>query len=194
MKYVLISLLSLILIAPVLAQTGSITGTITAEQPRNSVVYLESATKQFPLSDKHFSMDQKDMLFQPHILAVPVGAAVDFLNSDTPMHNVMWPSVGGDKKQAKNLGSFAGGQKRSFKFAKSGVIPVLCSVHPEMSAYIVVSPTPYFTMVDNKFGNYTIENVPDGDYTITAWHEGVKSQSKPVKVASNVKVDFNLGQ
>ena len=33
-------------------------------------------------------------------------------------------------------------------------------------------------------GNYKIANVPDGEYTVVAWHEGMKTQSKPVKVAA----------
>jgi hypothetical protein len=29
-----------------------------------------------------------------------------------------------------------------------GVVPLLCNVHPEMSAYVIVSPTPYFAVTD----------------------------------------------
>jgi hypothetical protein len=62
-----------------------------------------------------------------------------------------------------------------------------------MSGYIVVSPTPYFATTD-KSGDYKIENVPDGSYTVTAWHEGAKNQSKPVTVAGEGKADFTLSK
>ncbi len=39
-----------------------------------------------------------------------------------------------------------------------------------MSAYIVVAETPYFAVTDAD-GNYKIENVPPGTYTLNAWHE-----------------------
>jgi len=68
-------------------------------------------------------------------------------------------------------------EKRSYTFDKPGVVPLLCNVHPEMAAYVVVSPTPYFAETDEA-GNYKIKDVPDGSYTVTAWHEGAKNQSK----------------
>ena len=72
-------------------------------------------------------------------------------------------------------------------------MPLLCNVHPEMSGYVVVVPTPYFAESD-KSGNYKIENVPDGSYTVTAWHEGAKNQSKPVNVSGAAKPDFTLSK
>jgi hypothetical protein len=124
---------------------------------------------------------------------VQQGTTVDFLNSDTVQHNVFWPSVGGDKKAGHNLGTWPKGDKRSFKFDKSGVAPLLCNVHPEMSGYIVVSPSPYFAETDAS-GNYKLDNVPDGSYTATAWHEGMKTQNKPVTVSGSGKADFALSK
>ncbi len=68
-------------------------------------------------------------------------------------------------------------------------MPLLCNVHSEMSGYIIVSPTPYFAQTDAG-GNFKIDNVPDGKYTVVAWHEGAKPQSKPVDVAGTGKADF----
>jgi hypothetical protein len=67
----------------------------------------------------------------------------------------------------------------------------MCYVHPEMEAHIIVSPTPYFAQTD-KSGTYKIENVPDGSYTVTAWNEGAKGQSKPVTVSGATTADFTL--
>jgi hypothetical protein len=62
-----------------------------------------------------------------------------------------------------------------------------------MSGYIIVVPTPYYATSD-KSGNYKIENVPDGSYTVTAWHEGGKPQSKQVAVSGDTKADFTLSK
>ncbi len=116
---------------------------------------------------------------------------MDFVNSDSVAHNVFWPAISGKRKLAHNLGTWPQGEKRSFTFDTPGVVPLLCNVHPEMSAYIIVSPTPYYAMTDAA-GNYRIQNVPDGNYTITVWHEGVKPQSKPVVVNGSTKVDLGF--
>ena len=73
------------------------------------------------------------------------------------------------------------------------MVPLLCNVHPEMAGYMVVSPTPYFAETDAS-GNFKIEDVPDGNYNVVAWHEGMKPQSKPVTVAGTGKVDFTLSK
>jgi plastocyanin len=173
------------------AEAGNISGKVTAGKG-NSVVWLEPASgKTFPKPDKPLTIDQKSLLFQPHILAVPVGGTVEFRNSDNIQHNIFWPSISGNKKLGHNLGTWPKGQTRSFQFDTPGVVPLLCNVHPEMSAYVVVTPTPYFAETDLS-GNFKIANVPDGSYTVTAWHEGYKNQSKPVTVAGDAAVDFSL--
>ena len=54
------------------------------------VVWLEPADGHRPLggAPQHFRMEQKDKHFIPHVLAIPVGATVDFPNLDPIFHNV----------------------------------------------------------------------------------------------------------
>ena len=157
-----------------------------------SVVYVEAiAGKTFPAPAKTPVIDQKGLMFQPHITVVQQGTTVEFLNSDSVAHNVFWPAISGDKKLGHNLGTWPQGQKKSFKFDQSGVVPLLCNVHPEMAGYLVVSPTPYYAETDAS-GEYKIENVPDGTYKVTAWHEGSKPQTKDVTVSGTGKADFTL--
>jgi plastocyanin len=175
------------------ADAGTISGKVSGVSGE-SVVYVDAIQgKTFPAPGDHPLIDQKGLMFTPHITVVQVGTTVDFLNSDSVAHNVFWTSVGGNKKLTHNLGTWPKGEKRSFKFDNPGAVPLLCNVHPEMAGYIVVAPTPYFVTTD-KSGAYKIENVPDGSYTLTAWHEGAKGQSKPVTVAGDSKADFTLSK
>src|SRR5215471_14302830 len=140
------------------ANAGSISGKVSGVSGE-SVVYVETIQgKTFPAPTKNPVIDQKGLMFQPHLLVVQQGTTVEFLNSDKVAHNVFWTSVGGNKKQGHNLGTWPQGEKRSFKFDNPGAVPLLCNVHPEMSAYIVVVPTPYYAEVDAS-GAYTIDNV-----------------------------------
>jgi plastocyanin len=187
--FVLVALLALTLAA----SAGSVSGKVSGVSGE-SVVYVDIvAGKTFPAPTAKPVIDQKGLVFTPHILAVQQGTTVEFLNSDKVAHNVFWPSVGGNKKLTHNLGTWPQGEKRPFKFDNPGAVPLLCNVHPEMAGYVVVSPTPYFALTD-KSGAYKIENVPDGSYTVTAWHEGAKNQSKPVAVAGDSKADFTLSK
>ena len=176
---------------------GDVKGKVNVQGLRsagNIAVYIDAIPdKKFDPPKEHVVVDQKKMEFIPHVVVILQGTTVDFSNSDSVGHNVYWPSISGNKKEGHNLGTWPKGEKRSFTFNTPGVVPLLCNVHPEMSGYIVVTPTPYFAETDAN-GNYKIENVPNGKYSVVAWHEGMKTQSKSAEVASTVTVDFSLAK
>jgi plastocyanin len=170
------------------SSAGEIKGKVTAQgmrSPEHIVVYVDAiAGKEFPAPAKPVLMDQKKMTFVPHVLAVLKGTTVEFLNSDAVGHNVYWPSVGGNKKLAHNLGTWPQGQKKAFQFTDLGPAALLCNVHPEMSGYVVVLPTPYFGVTD-KDGGYVIKDIPAGHYTIKTWSEDGKATTQEIDVAAN---------
>jgi plastocyanin len=192
-----IRILALAICVSLAVSTLSFAGTLTGKVAGGkgpSVVYVEAiAGKTFSPPAKPFTIDQKGLVFQPHITVVPVGSTVAFLNSDKVAHNIFWPSVGGNKKQSHNLGTWPTGESRSFKFDNPGSVPLLCNVHPEMSAYIVVVPTPYYAMTDDS-GSYSLADLHDGQYSVSAWHEGMKVQTKPISVANTATLDFALSK
>ena len=193
MKRTLLVSLALVLSFSLAASAGTVTGKVSGVSGE-SVVYVDTIQgKTFPAPSDKPVMDQKGLMFQPHLMVVQQGTTVEFLNSDKVAHNVFWTSISGNKKLGHNLGTWPQGEKKSFKFDNPGSVALLCNVHPEMAGYIIVVPTPYYATSD-KSGNYKIENVPDGSYTVTAWHEGGKPQSKPVAVSGDTKADFTLSK
>ncbi len=158
----------------------SVQGIKTAE---NIAVYVDViADKKFDAPKDHIVIDQRKMAFLPHVVAVQQGTTVEFLNSDPVGHNVYWPSVSGNKKLAHNLGTWPKGEKKPFQFNDLGVASLLCNVHPEMSGYVVVVPTPYFAITD-KDGNFEIKNVPAGKYTLRTWSEDGKPTTQAVDLS-----------
>lgn len=193
MKYKICALMLTVAGLCVAAWAGDIEGKVTGMKGR-SVVYVDTiAGKTFPAPKDHVLLDQKGLQFVPHILAIQQGTTVDFQNSDTVQHNVFWTAIGSDKKAGHNMGTWPKGEKRPFTFDKAGVVPAFCNQHPDMAGYIIVSPTPYFAVTDDS-GAYKIAGVPDGSYTLTAWHEGAKNQSKPVIVSGGAKADFTVSK
>lgn len=165
---------------------GEIKGKVTAQGIRsaeNIVVYIDTIPdKSFNPPAKHAMVDQKHMTFVPHVMVVLKGTTVDFLNSDPVGHNVYWPSISGNKKLAHNLGTWPQGQTKSFTFNDLGAAPLLCNVHPEMSGYVAVVPTPYFATT-NKEGEFEIKDVPAGSYTLKTWSEEGKPSTQSVSVS-----------
>src|SRR5215813_5860499 len=158
----------------------SVQGIKSAE---NIAVYVDVIPdKKFDAPKDHVVVDQRKMSFMPHVVAVQQGTTVEFLNSDPVGHNVYWPSISGNKKLSHNLGTWPKGEKKGFQLNDLGVVGLLCNVHPEMSGYIVVVPTPYFAVTD-KNGNYEIKDVAPGKYTLKTWSEDGKVTTQAVEVA-----------
>ena len=150
----------------------------------NIAVYVDAIPdKKFDAPKEPVTVDQRKMAFIPHVIAVQQGTIVEFLNSDPVGHNVYWPSISGNKKLAHNLGTWPRGEKKPFQFSDVGVASLLCNVHPEMSGYVVVTPTPYFAVTD-KDGNFEIKNIPAGKYTLKTWSEDGKPTTQAVDVSS----------
>lgn len=193
MKRIAFGTLLIALAAPLAA--GEIHGKVACKGVKDSadaVVYVAAVTgKTFPAPAEHAKIDQRNLVFHPHVLAVQAGTTVDFLNSDVVLHNVFSPDACADKF---NLGTWPKGQSRSYAFKKECIASLLCKVHPEMEAFVVVAPTPYFATTKAD-GSYTIANVPDGSYTLKVWHPKLKGTEKAVRVAGGAaEADFEIAR
>ena len=157
----------------------------------NIAVYIDSVPgKTFPAPAQHVTVDQSHLAFAPHVVVVQQGTTVEFKNEDNVGHNVYWPAIHHDKKLAHNMGTWPQGLSKPFTFTEVGDVPLLCNVHPEMSGYIFVVPTPYFAVTD-KDGNFVIKDVPPGQYTVKTGSENGKPATQTVTVAS-APVNVNL--
>jgi plastocyanin len=176
--------------------SGSIKGTVKATglaSNAEAVIYIQQVSGAAP-APKSVDMDQKQFQFIPHVLPIVAGNTVKFLNSDPTPHNVFSPDY-----EKYNLGTWPQGQTKEHAFTKCAKPPCvytqLCRVHPEMEGFVVVLQNPYFAVTD-KTGQFEIQNVPPGSYTLAVWHAKLKAQPKPVTVedAKSVTVDFVLGR
>jgi len=154
------------------------------KSPEHIALYVDAIPdKKFDAPEDHVTIDHRKMAFIPHVVAVQQGTTVEFLNSDPVGHNVYWPSISGNKKLQHNLGTWPKGEKKPFQFNDLGTASLLCNVHPEMSGYVVVVPTPYFAVTD-KEGNFEIKNIPAGKYTLKTWSEDGKPTTQAVDVSA----------
>jgi plastocyanin len=142
---------------------------------RDAVIYFSGEQKAEPL--KKAVIDQRDKTFIPHVSVVTTGTKVDFPNNDRIFHNVF---AAYDAKQF-DLGMYARGKTLHQTFNKPGLVALLCNVHTEMSAYIMVVDTPYYAVTD-KQGRFHINDIPVGTYTVHGWHESGSTLTQTLKV------------
>jgi plastocyanin len=192
MKKILCGALFVLLAAALPA--GDLHGKLTCKGVRDcadAVVYVAAIPgKTFPAPKEHARFDQKNLVFNPRVMPVLVGTTVDFLNSDAVLHNVFSPDACAEKF---NLGTWPQGQIRSYTFKKECVAALLCKVHPEMEAFVVAVPTPYFA-VAKADGSFRIPDVADGACTVKVWHPKLKAAEKSVTVAGATEANFEMSK
>jgi len=71
------------------------------------------------------------------------------------------------------------------------LIPVKCNQHPWMKAYVGVLAHPFFA-VSGRNGSFKIEGLPQGQYTLVAWHEVLGEQTAQLSIASTETKSIEL--
>ena len=132
-------------------------------------------------------MVQLGETFIPHVLPIVKGSTVRFPNQDPIFHNVF--SLSGTK--SFDLGRYPKGDSRSVVFEETGIVPVFCHLHSDMSAIILVLDNPYFAVPDPD-GQYRIENIPAGSYTLVAWHERSEQVEQQVEVVAGQALELDI--
>jgi acetamidase/formamidase len=136
--------------------------------------------------------DQKNCQYTPHVLAMNPGQTFKVTTSDQTAHNIhpnpnpMTGNIPWNQSQPPG----APAVEKSWKTPE--MIEVKCNIHPWMHGWFAVVKGPYATTDGN--GNYTINNVPPGNYTVTAWQEVLGTQTQKVTVAAGApaKADFTF--
>lgn len=160
-----------------LTVSGAVTvsGQGTGVTDRSDVVIWLSPAGDTPRprmpQGRRFRIDQQNKRFQPHVLVVPVGSAVDFPNLDPIFHNVF--SLFDGKRF--DLGLYEAGTTRGVNLTRAGVCYVFCNIHPEMSAVVVAVDSPYYA-ASAANGSFAIADVPPGRYRLSVWHERFKPE------------------
>jgi plastocyanin len=174
------------LAAPVpVAATGELRGMARAAGRAlpDVVVWLEASPDAQPRTKPAPLLDQRNLQFLPHVLAVRVGTTVKFPNSDRVFHNVF--SFHDGKKF--DLGVYPVGAVKYVTFDQPGVSRLFCNIHPSMAGYVVAVDSPYFSATGDA-GTFTIQ-APPGRYTYHAWRPGAEQLTGVVAVDAGASLD-----
>jgi plastocyanin len=150
----------------------------------NVVVYVKDAptSYHFDTPAETAVLEQKNCMYEPHIVALMTGQPFEVQNNDPTMHNVH-PLPKRNRQWSTSQPAGSAALKETFtrpEFAMS----VLCNVHPWMRALVFVFDHPYYA-VSTKAGSFQLKNLPPGTYTVEAWHESLGTQDQTVTIASH---------
>jgi hypothetical protein len=138
----------------------------------DALIYVKAGTAldglSFETPATSIVLDQRGCFYVPRVLGVQVNQTLEIRNSDNTIQNVhAMPKNNADWNQSHVSSS----PPLTHRFTHSEIpIPFKDNQHPWKKAYVGVFAHPFFA-VSNSKGEFTIEGLPPGDYTIAAWHE-----------------------
>jgi YVTN family beta-propeller protein len=159
----------------------------------NVFVYVKQGLegKAFAPAQQTVMLEQRGCQFIPRVIALQAGQTLAVRNSDPVSHNVH-PKALNNRDWNQQQAPQAPDLERRFAHPEV-MIPVKCDVHAWMRSYIGVLDHPFFAVTDAN-GNFAIEGLPPGEYTLAAWHEifGEITQKVAVQKSEAGKVRFTF--
>ncbi len=132
----------------------------------NAVVTIAVPDQELNVPEENIVLDQVQCRFDQHIVLAPLGATVEYRNSDDVPHNVHTYSL--RNKAFNRTLSAQTSYEQALQHAE--VIQIRCDIHPWMSAYVFVADSNFATITD-EHGGFEISGLAPGEYTAKIWHE-----------------------
>jgi plastocyanin len=154
------------------------------KEPSNVVIYF-TGFEEAPLPEA-YKLEQKNRKFTPSVSVVTLGQQVEFINRDKIKHNVFSMS----KAKQFDIGEMGEQQVGKVEFEKTGIVDLYCNIHPNMNGSLLVVPNRAFAITNNS-GEYRIEKIPVGEYTVFAWHSLANPVKQLVKISEGQVTTVN---
>lgn len=170
------------------AAQGTVTGRVTLqERPGeqstdlgNTIIYLvPTDTARARTRPMNTSIAMNGRAFVPRVRVVTLGSRVDFPNQDPFSHNIFSTTTGA----VFDLGLYPAGRSKDALFRRPGAFAVYCNIHPRMTAFVVVTPSPHFAQ-SGADGRWSISGVPAGRYVAHVWHERAPEVTVEIEVTA----------
>ena len=159
---------------------------------KDVVVTLEHVDAGKPFNKEPINITAENCKFLPDVNVIRQGESFKIDNIDAVMHN----SQVYQKERGKILLNIpipaeeVSDGKITFK-KKFKIMQMICGMHEFMQTWGYRVQNPYYaqTKID---GNFKIDNIPPGEYKVTAWHYLIKRKSQKVKIAAGEILDLNF--
>ncbi len=159
---------------------------------KDVVITLDHVDAGKPFNKEPINILSENCKFFPDVNVIRQGESFKVDNVDAVMHN----SQVYQKERGKILLNIpipaeeVSDGKIVFK-KHYRIMQMICGMHEFMQTWGYRIQNPYYaqTKID---GNFKIDNIPPGEYNLTAWHYLMKTHTQKIKISAGETIDLNL--
>ncbi|PIQ97480.1 MAG: hypothetical protein COV67_04000 [Nitrospinae bacterium CG11_big_fil_rev_8_21_14_0_20_56_8] len=159
---------------------------------KNVVIALDQVDAGKPFNKSTFTIHSENCKFMPEVNPVKQGETFKVDNLDAVMHNSqVYQSERG--KIIENLPIPPESTTDvEVQFQKNfKIFQMICGMHEFMQTWGYRVQNPYYA-ITGADGTFSIDNIPPGEYDVTAWHYLMKPTTTRIKVESNSQIALNF--
>lgn len=201
---------AVLMLAAATASAGAVEGTVSwarsqrvpAPRVEDAVVWLESVPERTErqLTRPPFlwfwqrrvvpplpRVVQAGRRYDPRVIALARGGSLVILNRDEVWHGTFSVSPA----HRFELGKRPPGRADTVRFDRVGLVSLRCDIHPDMSAFVVITPNHAYAQ-PNAAGAWRLPELPAGRYVVRAWHPELGELRRAVNVPFRGTVNLPL--
>ena len=160
----------------------------------NVFVYVKSglpAGATYAVPTTPVVVDQDGCLYHPRVFGAMVNQTIEIVNSDPLLHNIKAVPT---TNRGFNISQPSQGMRTIRRFAAAEImVPLECSVHGWMNAFVGVVSHPFFATTGTD-GSFSLRGLPAGTYELEAWHEkfGTRTTTVTVTESGTATAEFSF--
>ena len=145
--------------------------------------------KNWPVPRHPVTLRLRGCIYENHVVGVQTEQTLRVSNLDNILHNVHNMP---ERNPEKSLAMLPRARDLEYTFAEpESFMRFKCDVHPWEFAYVNVMEHPFFAISDAN-GNFAINGLPPGKYTLQAHHRKAGVQQKQITVEHDRNIEINF--
>jgi plastocyanin len=166
------------------------------ESLANVLVWVDGIVAGKPLPElRRQTLTIEKCHFEPRVLAVRTGSTINIFSKDHAVHEATFYREGANEPLLRVHTVDEGQVVPSEHIANApGIVEVRCPEHPFARGWLAVFDHPYFAVTDAS-GEFTIDSLPPGTYTVKIWQERLEKpvqQRVVIGAGGTGRLDLNL--
>ena len=159
---------------------------------KDVVVTLEHVEAGKPFNKEPILINSENCKFSPDVNVVRQGESFKVDNMDAVMHNSqVYQAERGKIIQNLPVPPEAVTDGKVTFQRKYRIYQMICGMHEFMQTWGYRIQNPYY-FITKLGGEFKMDNIPPGDYILSAWHYLMKRQKRKIHIAESDVVDVNF--